>query len=250
MVALDAATGEEVWRAELPESVGSRGADGAGYSSAVVSHGAGVKQYVQLLGRGAVGVDAATGDVLWTYNRIANEVANIPTPMVSGDLVAVSSGYGTGTALLRLAPGEQPGEVVATEEWFLPGGVAQNHHGNMILHEGFFYFGTPHNKGFPIAVEVASGEVAWGPVRNGGTGSAAMAFADEHLLFRYQDGLVVWAEATPEGYREKGSFAVPGATPPTWAHPVIAGGRLYLREQDVLHCYDLREPALEATGTP
>ncbi len=237
IVALDARTGRTLWRSAIPE-LGERGADGAAYSSIVVSEAAGRRQYVQLIGRGVIGVDAESGKFLWGYNRVANDVANIPTPIVDGDHVFVSTGYGTGAALLRLEA--KDGGVAAKEVYFLEADTIQNHHGGMILHDGYIYTGTAHNKGFPLAVEMRTGKVAWGPVRNEGKGSAAVAFADGRLYFRYQDGLMVLIEATPEEYREHGSFMIPGVEHESWSHPVIAGGQLYLREQDTLYVYDLR----------
>ena len=241
LVALDQNTGEEIWRARVP-ALGSAGADGAGYSSIVISHGGGVRQYVQLMGRGVVGVEADTGRFLWGYNKIANDVANIPTPIVDGDHVFVSTGYGTGSALLRLE-GDGEGGVHAEEVYFLGGDTLQNHHGGLILDHGYIYTGTGHNKGFPISVELASGEVAWGPVRNDGQSSAAVTYADGKLFFRYQNGLMVLVEATPEGYREKGSFMIPDVHQFSWSHPVVIDGRLYLREQENLFCYDVRQGA-------
>jgi prepilin-type processing-associated H-X9-DG protein len=79
-----------------------------------------------------------------------------------------------------------------------------------------------------------------GDIRNAGSGSAAVAYADGHLYFRYQNGVMMLIEATPEGYREKGSFTIPGVGKPSWSHPVILDGRLYLREQDDLYVYDIR----------
>lgn len=239
LVALDEATGEPIWKTRLPGSLGEAGADGAGYSSVVVSEAGGVRQYVQLLGRGVVGVRASDGELLWSYNRVANDVANIPTPLVDGDRVFVSSGYGTGAALLEIERGDN-GAFDARERYFLPGERFQNHHGGMILHRGHVFTGTGHNQGFPIALELASGEVAWGPVRNDGGNSAAVTFADGHLYMRYQDGLVVLVEATPEEYRERGSFRIPEVRTFSWSHPVVADGRLYLREQDRLYVYDVR----------
>lgn len=236
LVALDSATGEEIWRAAIPD-LGEKGADGAGYSSVVVSNGAGVKQYVQLVGRGVVGIEAETGRFLWGYNRVANDIANIPTPIVHGDYVLASSGYGTGSALLRLVP---TGDGVAAEEiYFLEGSVMQNHHGGLILDDGFVYTGTGHNKGFPMSVRFEDGEVLWGPVRNDGRGSAAVTFADDRLYFRYQDGTMVLVEATPEEYRQRGTFVIPEVDNFSWSHPVIADGKLYLREQDRLYVYDV-----------
>ncbi len=246
MVALDKSTGEEIWRAKLPE-LGAEGVPGAGYSSAVVSEAGGIRHYVQLVGKGAIGVEAATGRFLWGYNRVANEIANIPTPLVSGDHVFVSSGYGTGAALLEL---RREGEGLAAEEvYFLEGETMQNHHGGLILHGGHVYTGSGHNKGFPMAVALATGEVAWGPVRNEGKSSAAITYADGRIYFRYQDGRMILVEATPEAYREHGTFEIPEVTKPSWSHPVIAGGRLYLREQDHLFVYDVSAPP-PAAGAP
>jgi outer membrane protein assembly factor BamB len=238
LVALDKMTGKTIWQAAIPE-LGEKGVDGAGYSSAVISEGGGVRHYVQLVGRGVVGIEAATGRFLWSYNKVANEVANIPTPLVFGDHVFASTGYGTGSALIKLSPGPDKG-VKAEEVYFLPGEKLQNHHGGMILDGGHVYLGTGHNKGFPIAIEVATGKILWGPERNAGTGSAAVAYADGRLIFRYQNGKVVLISASPQGYQEHGSFDIPGVERPSWPHPVIANGRLYLREQDTLYAYDIK----------
>jgi len=238
IAALDKNDGKEVWRATVPE-LGERGNDGAQYSSIVVSEGAGVKQYVQLIGRGLVGIRAEDGKFLWGYNRIANDVANIPTPIVSGDYIFGSTGYQTGAALLELRPASDG--VEAREVYFLPAGTFQNHHGGVILHDGYLYAGSGHNSGLPVAARFETGEVAWGPIRNDGRNSASIAYADGRLYFRYQDGLVLLVEATPEAYRERGSFRIPEVENPSWPHPVVAGGRLYLREQERLYAFDVRD---------
>lgn len=240
MVALDSNSGEEIWRTAIPE-LGELGSDGAGYSSAIWADAGGAVQYIQLVGRGVIGVDANTGEFLWGYNRIANDVANIPTPLSTGDHVLSATGYGAGAALLQIVP--RPGGVEAEEVWFNPGNTMQNHHGGMVLHEGTVYLGHGHNRGFPMAVDLASGEAHWGPIRNDGLGSAAVSYADGHLYYRYQNGLMMLIEATPDEYREKGSFWIPDAEQPSWPHPVIAGGRLYLREQDRVLAYDISDPA-------
>ncbi len=238
LVALDKTTGAELWRSAVPD-LGPNGKDGAGYSSAVITHGGGVRHYVQLTGRGLVGVRADDGRFLWGYNRVANKTANVSTPIVKGDLVFASTGYQTGSALLELkASGDG---VEAREVYFLDGKTLQNHHGGLVLVDDHIYAGHGHNKGFPICVELRTGEVKWGGrIRNAGQGSAAVAYADGHLYFRYQDGRMLLIEATPEGYRGKGSFEIPAVDKPSWPHPVVVGGRLYLREQDRLYCYDLR----------
>jgi outer membrane protein assembly factor BamB len=241
LVALNAADGKERWRTRAEADLGPKGDDGAAYASAVISTAAGVRQYVQLVGRGAVGVDAASGRLLWSYNRIANGTANIATPLPEGDRVFVSTGYETGAALLQVSRADAG--VGVTERYFLPPKTFQNHHGNMVLDAGVVYAGHGHRQGFPIAIDLAGGRVLWGPVRNAGQGSAAVAWADGRLYFRYESGLMMLIEAAPGAYRERGSFEIPDVRRESWSHPVIANGTLLLREQDQLHAYDLRAPA-------
>jgi outer membrane protein assembly factor BamB len=237
MVALNKKTGEEIWRTQ-GRRLGPRGADGAAYSSVVISEAGGTRQYVQLVGRGVIGVEADTGRLLWGYNRVASDIANIATPIIHGNFVFASAGYGTGAGLIKVSP-DGNGKYLAEEIYFLEADTMQNHHGGLILHEGTVYTGTGHNKGFPIAVDFETGKVAWGPVRNAGTASAAVSYADGRLYFRYQDGLMILAEASTEAYRERGSFLIPDVVKESWAHPVISDGKLLLREQDALYCYDI-----------
>jgi len=240
IAALDKKTGKVIWKAEVPEDFGRRGKDGAGYSSIVVSNAAGVKQYVQLVGRGVISVDAKTGKTLWTYNRIANGTANIPTPIVSGDYVFCSSGYRTGAALLKVVKTEDG--LKAEQVYFLDPRTLQNHHGGMVLVDGHVYCGHGHNNGFPICVELKTGTVKWGGrIRGPGKRSAAVVYADGHLYFRYEDGVMALIEATPEQYNLKGSFKLATVNGPSWPHPVIYDGKLYLRDNDTLMCYDVRK---------
>jgi outer membrane protein assembly factor BamB len=241
MVALNKTTGALVWKAAIPV-IGEIGRDGAGYSSVVISNGGGVKQYVQLLGRGLAGIRASDGAYLWGYNKVANRTANIPTPIVSGDFVFGSSGYQTGSALLKLAPAAG-GKVTATEVYFVDGKTFQNHHGGFVLVDGHIYGGHGHRNGLPVCLELATGTVKWGgQVRNDGVGSAAIAYADGHVYYRYENGMVILVEATPTGYKEKGKMQVPTSSDTlAWSYPVITGGKLYLREKDSLFVYDLRK---------
>jgi outer membrane protein assembly factor BamB len=239
IVALDKLTGKTLWQTRLPDESGQRGRDGAGYSSIVVSEAAGVKQYVQLMGRGVIGVAAADGKLLWTYNRIANGTANIPTPIVRGDYVFCSSGYGSGAALLKI---KRDGEQCSAEEvYFLDAKTMQNHHGGMILIGDYVYCGHGHNNGFPLCIEMMTGRDAWRHGRGAGSGSAAITCADGHLYFRYESGVMALVEATPKQYVLKGSFKIASRHGASWPHPVVAGGRLYLRDQDELHCYDVKK---------
>ena len=238
IVALNKESGEEVWRSAMP-SIGDGGKDGAAYSSIVVSKAAGVKQYVQLVGRGVIGVRASDGKFLWGYNAIANKTANCPTPIPTGDYVFCSTGYGTGAVLLKLsADGDG---IKAEEQYFLSGNQLQNHHGGMLLIGDYIYCGHKHNQGLPVCVRLKDGTMLWGgDFRGPGSGSAAIVYADGHVIFRYQDGKVALIEATPEEYRLKGVLTPEFQKGNSWAQPVVAGGKLYLREQDKLMCYDLK----------
>ena len=235
LVALDKTTGNEIWRATIPR-IGSKGADGAGYSSIVISNGAGVKQYVQMMGRGLVGVRASDGWFLWGNNAVANNIANITTPVVKGNFVFGTSSYDTGSALIELAPAAD-NRVTATQKYFLNN--FQNHHGGVVLVGDYLYGGHGQSQGFPVCLELATGKSMWPQQRGVGAGSAAVVAADGHLYFRYQDGVVALVEATPAAFRVKGSFTIPNPFRLSWPHPVVAGGRLYLREQDALHVYDV-----------
>ncbi len=239
MVALDKESGELLWSAEMLTVIGDRGQDGAGYSSIVISKIAGRKQYVQLTGRGVIGVDAETGDLLWNYNRIANSTANIPTPIVKGDHVFCSTGYGTGAALIQIQ--DRGGKFEVVEKYFLESKKLQNHHGGMLLVGEYIYCGHGHNQGFPVCLHMMTGEYAWGPERGAGTGSAAILYADGHLYFRYQSGDMALIEATPAGYKLKGSFRTDEVNGQSWPHPVIAGKKLYLRDQGTLMVYDIAQ---------
>lgn len=238
MAALNKKTGETIWKTSI-DDLGRRGRDGAGYSSIVVAEVGKIRQYVQLMGRGLIAVNAKDGRFLWNYNRIANGTANIPTPIVKDNFVFCSSGYGAGAALLKLtAKGDG---VEAEEVYFQPGNKLQNHHGGMICVGDYIYFGHGHNKGFPICVNMLSGKVAWFKGRGPGSGSAAIVYAEGRLYFRYQSGDMALIEATPEGYREHGTFKIPKSSGPSWPHPVVSGGKLFLRAQDVLFCYDIKK---------
>jgi outer membrane protein assembly factor BamB len=247
IVAVDKKTGKEIWRAALPD-LGPKGKDGAGYASVVISEGGGVRQYVQLLGRGLVGVRAADGKFLWSYNGVANNVANISTPIVKGDFVFASTGYQTGSALVKLQKASDG--VEAKEVYFLDAKTLQNHHGGLVLVGDYVYAGHGQSRGAPTCVELATGKVVWGGegTKPAGTGSAAVMYADGNLYFRYQNGVVALIEATPTAYKEKGTFTIPDAKEPSWPHLVVSGGKLYVREQDSLYVYQLSDEKRRAAN--
>ncbi len=184
---------------------------------------------------------AKTGKLLWQYNRVKNGTANIPSPVVKGDLVFCSTGYGAGAALLKLtAAGDS---VTAREVKRYPGGELQNHHGGMVPVGDYIYLGSQHNKGFPACVEFKTGEIKWAQQRgaDGGDGSAATAAADGMIYFRYENGVMALIKADPEQFTLVSSFKLPQPSgSPSWPHPAIANGKLFIRDQDKLLCFDIK----------
>ena len=230
MVALDKKTGKRIWACPV---AGDRG---AGHASIVIATIAGRKVYVQTTASGAFGVDAESGRLLWTY-PIDQTTAVIPTPIVRGDLVFFAAGYGRGGALLRQVPG--PDGAVTIEQVYGLNRELANKHGGIVL-VGDHLYGDSDDKGIPFCAELMTGKVVW-KHRGSGKNSAAVAAADGHVYVRFSDGTLALVKADPAGYEEVSAFTVPGSGDrPSWAHPVILDGRLYLREGDRILCYDIR----------
>jgi prepilin-type processing-associated H-X9-DG protein len=237
MVALNRETGAVIWKSEAPANAG------AGYASAVVAEVAGMRQYVTLVGPelGLVGVDARNGKFLWNYKKVANGTANIPTPIVKDDLVFASTAYNRGAVLLQLVPSR--GGIDAREVYWLGHEDLQNHHGGMVQVGDYVYGGHDHNQGHPFCLELKSGQFMWGPERkHPGGGSAAVLYADGHLYFRWDNNTMGLIEATPRGYHLTSTFQLPkGTSTPGWQHPVIHDGKLFIRANDQLYCYDIKQ---------
>jgi hypothetical protein len=126
------------------------------------------------------------------------------------------------------------------ELYFLGPKEFENHHGGVVLVGDHVYGGSGQNKGVPVCVEFETGHIAW-TAEPAGRRSAAVVYADGHVYFRYEDGLVALVEATPDEYRLKGTFRTAVKKGPSWPHPVIHDGKLYLRDNDTLMCYDVRK---------
>jgi outer membrane protein assembly factor BamB len=236
MVALNKLTGEVIWKCALPSG------EAAGYSSIVVAEVGGILQYVQLLADSLVGVEAKTGKLLWRYgepgSKFGRNTANIPTPIVRGDQVFCAAGYGRGAALLKLVP--ENGGIKAEEVYFSK--ELTNKHGGVIL-VGDYVYGDRDDSGRPFCADFKTGKIVpgWkGKAETQGKGSVAVTYADGRLYFRYDNGIMALVEARPDGYKESGSFKIPNSRQNSWAHPVVVGGRLYLRENDSLWAYDVK----------
>jgi len=223
MVKLDKMTGKTVWATkEL--------SDPAGYSSPIVADVQGVRSYMTFTAGAGVGVRASDGKLMWKYDRAANGTANITTPIFHDNKVFFTSDYGTGAGLLQLSA--QNGSVSANEIYFTR--EMKNHHGGVVLVNGYLY-------GFDSTVltclEFATGKRMW---RDRSVGKGAVTYADGHLYIQSEGNVMGLAEASPAGYVEKGRFNIPDKGYPSWAHPVVSDGRLYVRNQDSVIAYDVK----------
>lgn len=231
LVALNKKTGDVIWKSAVP------GGDAAGYGSITMTDAAGVKQYVQFLAKGLVGVDAKTGAFLWRYDRTAKgSPANMMTAVAHGDLV-YSGAPRSGGGAVRISKGDD-GKLVATEAYFdnkLPTAI-----GGAVL-VGDHLYGT--TSAVLVCADFKTGQIKW---TDRAIGAAAVLFADGLLFCHGENGEVALVEATPDGYREKGRFTPPAqpdrGKSKAWAYPVVANGRLFIRDADVLWCYDVKAP--------
>lgn len=218
IVALNKANGSLIWKSQ---------SDKAGYSSAIPVELNGTTQVVFFTAQRAVGLDAKDGRLLWEYGKPANNVANVATPIARANRVFISSDYGTGGGVIEIKADNK-----AEELWFTKD--MRNHHSSSVLIGDYLY-------GFSSAILTAirfdTGEIAW---RDRSVGKGSLVFADGNLYCFSENGVVGLVEATPTGYKEKGRFRIAQGNLPTWTHPVVVGGRLYLRDQDTIYAYDVR----------
>lgn len=234
LVALNKKTGAVIWKSAVPDG------DQAGYASVVIVQAGGRKQYVQFLSKGLVGVDAKTGEFLWRYKDAAKGMAQIPTPVARAGYV-YSGAMNVGGGLVRL---KLEGNGVAAEQVYFARGLPNGIGGAVLV--GDYLYGTEDAKEHLVAVEFATGKVMW---QDESLGIGSVAYADGLLYLHCAKGDVALVEATPDGYHEKGRFTPPaqpkrkkqGPFPEkAWAYPVIANGRLYLRDLGTLWAYDIK----------
>lgn len=259
IVALNKLTGETIWKSAVPEPAGSnsggpgggRGGgrpgfrdSGASYASAIAIDFEGQRQYVQFLSKALVGVAASDGKLLWRYDRPANRAnINCSTPLYHDGLVFAASDYGAGGGLAKLST-DASGGVKAEEVWFSKN--IENHHGGVLLIDGCLYGSNGGNSGgYLVCLDFQTGEVLWNerdPDKRRVT-KGSVAFADGRIYYRTEVGTVLLIEPNRKKYTERGRFEQPDRTrQPAWTHPVIANGKLYIRDQDALFCYTVKAP--------
>ncbi len=231
IAALEKMTGEILWQSK-------EFTDPAGYSSLVPTEIGGVRQYVQMTGVSVGAVSAKDGALLWRFER-KSPTAAVPTPIVADGAVFATSGYGAGCALLKIASAGN--HFKAAEDY--ANKDMSNHHGG-VLKVGDYLYGYS-DKGGWLCMEFKTGKVVWSD-RTLGKGS--ITYADGHLYcYAEGDGTVALVEANPAGRKEKGRFKIPEQTKlprksgKIWTHPVVSNGKLYLRDQDLIFCYDVSD---------
>ena len=219
IVALNKNDGAVIWKSQ---------SDTAGYSSAIPLDVNGKTQVIFFTSKRAVGLDLNDGRFLWEYERPANNVANVATPIARANRVFISSDYGTGGGVVEIKP-----DGTAQEIWFTKD--MRNHHSSSVLVGDHLY---GFSSAILTAVKFDTGEIAW---RDRSVGKGSLVYADGRLYCFSENGVMGLVEATPTGYVEKGRFRIQQGSLPTWTHPVVAGGRLYLRDQDTIYAYDVRQ---------
>lgn len=223
IAALDKATGKTVWTTrEL--------SDPAGYSSCIVANVYGARIIMTITADAGVGVRASDGKLLWRYEPVANRTANITTPVFHDNKVFYSSAYDTGGVLLGLKLVN--GEIKAEEIYFTR--EMMNHHGGVTLVDGYMY---GFSNTILTCLEFSTGKRMW---RDRSVGKGSLTYADGSLYLLSERNLVGLATATSEGYNERGRFEIEDQGRPSWAHPVVCAGRLYIRNQGTLTVYDIR----------
>jgi outer membrane protein assembly factor BamB len=224
LVALDKKTGETLWKGAVPQG------NGAHYSSIIAADVDGKRQYIQFLAGGVVGL-FSDGRFLWRYDNPHNGTANCSTPVYRDGHVFAASSYGTGGGLARL---KRDGDGYTAEEVYFTRNM-KNHHGGVVL-IGDHLYGS--DEGLLTCLEFKTGKVRWAERR---AGKGSITYADGRLYYRNEGGPIILVEANPDKYVEHGRFDQPQRSGrPAWPHPVIANGKLYIRDQDRLFCYDVK----------
>ncbi len=230
ILALDKKTGDVIWKCAVPQG------DDAAYASIVIAKVGGEKQYVQMLQHQLVGVDAKSGKLLWHYNKAAGNMANIPTPVSGQGYVYGASGGrgGGGGGLVKLA---SSGEDVEAEQVYYSTKLPTAIGGSVKVGDNLY--GT--NGSVLMCADFATGDIKW---TERSIAPASVMYADGMLYLHGENGDVALVEASNDGYHEKGKFTPPN--PPNrgmskaWPYPVVANGRLYIRDGGTLWCFDVK----------
>jgi outer membrane protein assembly factor BamB len=235
LVALHKSNGEVIWKTAVSGKAMGDGLNSntAAYASAIVATVGGVKQYIQVLTGGMVGVAAKDGKLLWRYDKLTGSTM-CNTPLFHDGYVLLSALTPSGSAGSALVKLTATDEGVTAKEVYHKKALAAHHGG--VVRVGDAVYGT--NQRDLVCIDFKTGDTKW---QNSSVGKGSIAAADGRLYVRSEKGPVALVEATPDAFKELGRFDQPDRSAKNaWPHPVIAGGRLYLRDQNVLLCYEVK----------
>lgn len=238
ILALDKNTGKKVWQSvpitrKLEEDGSETAPSSKNYSSILPVDWNNQRQYVQLTEHAVVSLHPETGEVIWK-SKWRGRTAIIPSPIFQDGQVYVSSGYGVGSTQLEIG-----NDNAVSEQWYSKD--MQNHHGG-VIRVGDYYFGSS-SSAF-VCQNAADGKKMWAErdLKKGSLGYADGMF----YLVQEKDGKVVLFSANEDEYEIKGSFVIGPQTKRragkgmVWTHPVVANGKLYVRDQEMIYCYDIK----------
>ena len=243
ILALDKKTGKKLWQSADPDDKENKHSlrDSAAYASIMLVTVGDVRMYVTQTASAAVGVNSADGKLLWRLADLKRAIAVIPTPVVADNLVFFTSGYGAGCEIIKLEAAAD-GTVKATAEYRSP--AIANHHGGIIRIGDHLYGHTDRNgRWFCYEFKKGGEDMVWD---TGALDKGSLTVADG-MLYCYGErkGTCVLAEASPEVWKEKGRIEIPEKSKfprrsgLIWTHPVVANGKLYLRDHELLFCYEV-----------
>lgn len=226
VVALDKRTGQTVWKS--PSVDGDR----AGYASPMLAVHQGLRMILTMTSKHAIGVNADTGELLWQFKHVTPWDENIFTPIFQDGRVFISTGHRVGSVMLKV---NVQGKKASVQEGWRSTDL-DNHHGGTILLDGYLY-GSLWSSGW-ACLDWQSGRTRYS---SRGVGKGSLTYADGMLYTLGENGQMALVPATPQDHTAVSRFRLPvGGEGPVWAHPVVCGGRLYLRHGDFLYAYDVR----------
>ena len=227
LAALDKATGKTVWVCRETH-------DKPGYCSPIAVDYQGLRQVVTMLSRSIVGVHAQTGELLWQVEHVTPHDENISTPIFHDGCILVSTQY-TGSRMLRLRVEGQSASV----EPVWASKALDNQHGGVVLVDGRVVGSCRQDSRGPWAcLAFETGERVYA---ERGIGRGSLTWADGMLYAWNHRGTVALVRPAPRAFQVVSQFQIPkGGRGPAWAHPVVCGGRLYLRHGECLWVYDIQ----------
>ena len=243
MAALDKNTGAVVWRS-------TEWTDPCGFSSAIIIEVGGIRQYIQQASKGVAGISAKDGKMLWKIDYPSTgraPAAVIPTPISNNNMVYVTNGYGNGCMGISLS---KEGAGIKAELIYSNARDISNQHGGVVLVNGYIYGHSERPSESWVCQNFKTGEIVWSQkTQDAGVGKGSLLVVGDRLFcFDMAKGTLAVAAASTEGWKEFGRMEIPeriendqSMDKHLWTHPVVANSNLYLRDHDLLFCFDLKK---------